>query len=170
MYLNLFSMTPQSRSAIYSVRCQSGVVMVNFSHDDNFLLASALDNEITQFLFMNGQKHLSFDVPKTGLQGNFTRAYYSASGRHVITGACEESTVKLMCTYTGETLASVDLYPGKRDPSLYIQSLRGSPVHDDSLCVLANYRDLQHRELVMEMRRLGHACRGVVAEAEMLCG
>jgi hypothetical protein len=89
---------------------------------------------------MNGQKNLSFEVPKTGLQGNFTRAYYSASGRHVITGACEESTVKLMCTYTGETLASVDLYPGKRDPSLYIQSLRGSPVHDDSLCVLANYR------------------------------
>ena len=115
------SSAPSSRGPIYTLKCKSGVVMINFSFDDVFLLASALDNEINQYLFLTGEKHLTYAIPKTGLAGNFTRAYYSASGRHAITGACEESTVKLLCTYTGDTLASVDMYPGKRDKSLYIQ-------------------------------------------------
>ena len=109
---------------IYEVKCNSGVVMINFSADDNFILASALDNEINQFMFLDGRKHLTYNLPKTGLKGNFTRAYYSASGRHTLTGACEESTVKLMCTYTGEHVTSIDLYPGKKDKSIYIQVSR----------------------------------------------
>lgn len=56
-----------SRRSIYSVACNSGIVMINFSPDDNFLLASALDNEITQFLTVDGKKHTVFDVPKTGV-------------------------------------------------------------------------------------------------------
>lgn len=106
---------------IYTVKCNSGVVMINFSSDDNFILASALDNEINQYMFLDGRKHLTYNLPKTGLKGNFTRAYYSASGRHTLTGACEENTVKIMCTYTGEMLSHIELYPGKKDKSIYIQ-------------------------------------------------
>jgi len=106
--------------------------MINFSKDDNFILASALDNEINQYFFLDGRKHLTYNLPRTGLKGNFTRAYYSASGRHTLTGACEESSVKVMCAYTGETLSQIELYPGKKDKSLYIQ------VQIDSLFVKEN--------------------------------
>lgn len=51
---------------IYELKCNSGIVMINFSPDDTFLLSSALDNEITQFLTVDGRRHSSFDVPKTG--------------------------------------------------------------------------------------------------------
>lgn len=112
-----------SKGPIYTVKCNSGVVMINFSNDDSFILASALDNEINQYMFLDGRKHLTYNLPKTGLRGNFTRAYYSASGRYTVTGACEESTVKILCTYTGEPLANIDLYPERKDRSLYIQVL-----------------------------------------------
>lgn len=120
--------TVSTGKPIYTVRCNSGVVMINFSNDDNFILASALDNEINQYLFLDGRKHLTYNLPKTGLKGNFTRAYYSASGRHTLTGACEENTVKIMCTYTGELLSHIELYPGKKDKSLYIQVKKWSPI------------------------------------------
>eukprot|EP00428_Durinskia_dybowskii_P060563 CAMPEP_0170378746 /NCGR_PEP_ID=MMETSP0117_2-20130122/12971_1 /TAXON_ID=400756 /ORGANISM="Durinskia baltica, Strain CSIRO CS-38" /LENGTH=1984 /DNA_ID=CAMNT_0010634133 /DNA_START=96 /DNA_END=6050 /DNA_ORIENTATION=- len=141
-----------SDKPIYTVQANSGVVMINFSVDDNFILASALDNEINQYLFLDGRKHLTYNIPRTGLKSNFTRAYYSASGRHTLTGACEENTVKIMCTYTGEPISSVPLYPGRKDKSLYIQSLRGCPTDEDQICVLCNYHDLQNRELIMVTR------------------
>lgn len=134
---------------IYTLKANSGIVMINFSSDDNFILASALDNEIKQYLFVDGRLHLQYDIPSTGLKGNFTRAYYSASGKYTITGACEERNVKFLCSYTGEYLSSVDMYPSRRDKSLYIQSLRGSPCSDNEVCVLANYRDNIHRELIV---------------------
>jgi hypothetical protein len=86
--------------------------MISYSPDDTFLLASALDNEITQFLALDGRRHSTFEVlplclcllspaspllltpilalflqvPRTGLVSNFTRAYYSQSGAYVYTG------------------------------------------------------------------------------------
>ncbi len=75
-----------NNNSIYTLYCNHGIVMINFSYHDTFLLASALDNEINQYVFMTGTKHLTYDLPKTGLLGNFTRSYYSASGRYVITG------------------------------------------------------------------------------------
>lgn len=143
---NHISTTNQGQ--LYTLKCNSGVVMINFSADDTFLLASAQDNEINQFILLHGGLHSKFDLVKTGLTGNFTRAYYSASGRHTITGACEQSTVKLLCTYTGSYLTSVPMAPIMRDPSIYIQSLRGSPRDDFRMCVLTNYRDVAYRELV----------------------
>lgn len=110
-----------TQTPLYTLKLSSGVVMINFSNDDVFLLASALDNEITQYLFLDGRKHLSYNIPKTGHGGNFSRTYCSSSGRHAVTGSCEETVVKVLCTFTGEVLANVDMYPGKRDSSLYVQ-------------------------------------------------
>ena len=127
---------PNSCGPIYTLKCNSGIVMINFSADDNFILASALDNEINQYLFVDGRHHLKYDLPSTGLKGNFTRAYYSASGKYTITGACEEKTAKFLCTYTGDYLASIELYPERRDRSIYIQ-VRFSPLTNISI-VLVN--------------------------------
>lgn len=50
-----------------------------------FLLTSAVDNEIKQYLAVDGRLHMDLDVPKTGLEENFTRSYYTSSGRYVWT-------------------------------------------------------------------------------------
>ncbi|RYH32005.1 hypothetical protein EON65_01440 [archaeon] len=134
---------------IYTIRCKSGVVMINFSLDDTFILASAQDNEITQYTALDGKQYSQFSVKNTGLKGNFTRAYYTASGRYTITGACEQNNVKILCTYTGHYLSSVSLTSVMKDPSLYVQSLRGSPNDDFRFCVLTSYRDIPLRELVL---------------------
>lgn len=46
-----------------------------------FLLTSAVDNEVKQYLALDGRLHMDLDVPKTGLEENFTRSYYTSSGR-----------------------------------------------------------------------------------------
>lgn len=56
----------QSSGCIYTTNCTNGIVMINFSNDDNFILAAALDNELSQFLFVDGRKYLTFDVAPTG--------------------------------------------------------------------------------------------------------
>eukprot|EP00597_Dinobryon_sp_UTEXLB2267_P016330 CAMPEP_0201092996 /NCGR_PEP_ID=MMETSP0812-20130820/1540_1 /ASSEMBLY_ACC=CAM_ASM_000668 /TAXON_ID=98059 /ORGANISM="Dinobryon sp., Strain UTEXLB2267" /LENGTH=1332 /DNA_ID=CAMNT_0047344899 /DNA_START=624 /DNA_END=4622 /DNA_ORIENTATION=+ len=123
--------------------------MINFSHDDQFLLAASVDNEINQFMFLDGRKHLTYRIPKTGSKNNFTRAYYSMSGKYVMTGSCEEKTVRLLSVHSGEVLAAAEIFDGRRDDSIYVQSLRGSPLDDLSVCVLTNYRDVTQRELVL---------------------
>lgn len=57
------------------------LAMVGNSPDDVFLLTSAVDNEVKQYLAVDGRLHMDLDVPKTGLTENFTRSYYTSSGR-----------------------------------------------------------------------------------------
>lgn len=106
---------------IYTITCNTGLVMINFTNDDLFILASGLDNEIGQYYFIDGKKHLSLNIPKTGLSGNFSRSYYSKSSKYVLTGSCEEDSFKILSTYSGEVISTVDMYPGKKDDSIYIQ-------------------------------------------------
>jgi hypothetical protein len=139
----------KSCGPIWTLKCKSGVVMVHFSSDDSYLLASALDNEIKQINFSLGKVNFDYKLQSIGLDGNFTRAYFSASGRYTITGSCEESNIKFLCTHTGELLHTIPIYPDSRDKSLYIQSLRGNPRTDEEFCVLSNYHTLPYRQLVM---------------------
>ena len=97
-----------------------------FSPDDPLLL----DNEVSQFLTVDGRKHTTFDVPKTGvslylnlttrwinieenvfysvvfpimsvgLAGNCTRASYTSSGAYIVIGACEDSKVSIAYKYS----------------------------------------------------------------------
>ncbi|CAM9427135.1 unnamed protein product [Ectocarpus fasciculatus] len=66
---------------IYTCHSEMGHVMLSFSPDDVFLLTSAVDNEVKQYLALDGRLHMDLDVPKTGLDENFTRSYYTSSGR-----------------------------------------------------------------------------------------
>lgn len=106
-------------------------------------------SQVSQHLVVDGRTACSFAIPKTGLAGNFTRAYYSASASYIFTGACEEKCVNVLCASTGQRLGSVDIYPHRHHSSLYIQSLRGSPLWDRQLAVLCNYKDIGDREIVL---------------------
>jgi hypothetical protein len=146
-----WDMRMRRRSPIYEIVTDSGyVVMINFSPDDNFMLISGQDNDISQHLTLDGRKHTSFDVPCTGLQEhNYTRAYYSSTGAYIVTGACEDSAVSMLCTSTGRLLNRFEVYPNRKHSSLYVQSLRGSPLSDNRICVLTSYKDIRSRELVV---------------------
>jgi hypothetical protein len=133
---------------IYTLKCNSGIVMICFSHDDAFILASASDNEINQYLTVDGTTHTKFQVPKTGLDGNFTRAYYSSSCAYIFTGACEEPNISVLCATTGNLINRIECYPERKHEALYVQSLRGHPRRDNNVCVLANYKCLADRELI----------------------
>ena len=147
--IKLWDLRMKPNTPMYTRECSSGIVMISFSPDDSFVLASGLDNEIQQFRTLDGRSHTTFQIPKTGLDGNFTRAYYSSSGEYIVTGACEESNVSILSSVTGEMVGRDQVYPNRKHHSLYIQSLRGSPYSDNSICVLANYRELGDRELIM---------------------
>ncbi|KAG5177963.1 quinon protein alcohol dehydrogenase-like superfamily, partial [Tribonema minus] len=113
---------PQTRP-IYTCTSAQGHVMVCFSPDDAFLLTSAVDNEVTQYLTVDGRHHLKLDVPSTAANRaeNFTRAYYTASGRFILSGSSEERAVRLHCSATGRLAHAVEMYPGRKHDSLYIQ-------------------------------------------------
>jgi len=147
--IKLWDLRMKTNTPIYTRECNNAIVMISFSPDDSFLLASGLDNEIQQFRTIDGRSHTTFAIPKTGLEGNFTRAYYSSSGEYIVTGACEESNVSILSSITGEMVGRDQVYPNRKHHSLYIQSLRGSPYSDNSICVLANYREIGDRELIL---------------------
>lgn len=118
-----WDMRMKQKVPIYEITTDSGyVVMINYSPDDNYLLISGQDNEITQHLTLDGRRHTSFDVPCTGLtEHNYTRAYYSSSGAYIVTGACEDSAVSMLCTATGRLLSRFEVYPNRKHSSLYVQ-------------------------------------------------
>jgi WD40 repeat protein len=118
-----WDMRMKQKKPIYEIATDSGyVVMINYSPDDNYLLVSGQDNEITQYLTIDGRRHTSFDVPCTGLlEHNYTRAYYSSSGAYIVTGACEDSAVSMLCTATGRLLNRFEVYPNRKHHSLYVQ-------------------------------------------------
>lgn len=109
------------KQPIYEVKSRTGIVMINFSPDDTYLLSSAHDNEITQYLTVDGSTHRTFAIPKTGLSSNFTRAYYSSSGAYIITGSCEQQSVSVLCSHTGQLVTRVDVCPNREDSTLYVQ-------------------------------------------------
>eukprot|EP00752_Nemacystus_decipiens_P012142 g10764.t1 len=128
-------------SPIYTCSSEMGHVMLSFSPDDVFLLTSAVDNEVKQYLALDGRLHMDLEIPKTGMDENFTRSYYTSSGRLILSGSSEEQTVRLYCAQTGRLIHSAEMYPGRKHGSLYVQSLRGDPHHDFQFSVLVNYRD-----------------------------
>lgn len=125
---------------LYTCRSRNGNVMCTFSPNDAYLLTAAVDNEITQYLAVDGRENLKLAVPRTGMNENFTRAYYLNSGNAICSGSSEERCVRIFSSHSGECLDTIEMYPNARHESLYIQSLRGSPHRDDALAVLVNYR------------------------------
>ncbi len=126
---------------IYTCWSDSGHVMLCFSPDDVFLLTSAADNEITQYLAIDGKKHLKLNIPSTEKDDNFTRAYYTADSQHILSGYSDEPGIRLHCARTGDLVSCIEMYPGRQHHSLFIQSLRGDPHCCTKLSVLVNYKE-----------------------------
>ncbi|KAG6789741.1 hypothetical protein POTOM_005865 [Populus tomentosa] len=104
-----------------------GNVMVCFSPDDHYLLASAVDNKVRQLLAVDGRLHLSFDIAPTGSSQNYTRSYYMNGRDYIISGSCDEHVVRVCCAQTGRRLRDISLEGKGLGNSMYVQSLRGDP-------------------------------------------
>ncbi|KAL8205157.1 hypothetical protein R6Q57_008708 [Mikania cordata] len=123
----------------YTVPSGRGNVMVCFSPDDHYLLASAIDNEVKQLLAVDGRLHLDFSIPPTGSSQNYTRSYYMNGTDYILSGSCDEHIVRICCTQTGRRLRDLSLEGESTGSSMFVQSLRGDPFRDFNLSVLAAY-------------------------------
>lgn len=112
---------PTSCGPVYSLKCDTPLVTIAISGDDNFILTSGWDNDVNQFLFLDGRHYLKYKIPSTGLQSNCTRACFSSSNKYIVSGGIEENVVKFSNTYTGESFCDVQIYPNMRDRTLYVQ-------------------------------------------------
>ncbi|CAH1450446.1 unnamed protein product [Lactuca virosa] len=123
----------------YTSSSGRGNVMVCFSHDDHYLLASAVDNEVKQLLAVDGRLHLDFDIAPTGSSQNYTRSYYMNGRDYILSGSCDEHVVRICCAQTGRRLRDISLEGKSSGSSMFVQSLRGDPFRDFNLSVLAAY-------------------------------
>ncbi|KAL3580439.1 hypothetical protein D5086_018274 [Populus alba] len=121
----------------YTNSSSRGNVMVCFSPDDHYLLASAVDNEVRQLLAVDGRLHLSFDIEPTRSSQNYTRSYYMNGRDYIISGSCDEHVVRVCCAQTGRRLRDISLEGKGSGTSMYVQSLRGDPFRDFNMSILA---------------------------------
>lgn len=123
----------------YTTSSGRGNVMVCFSPDDQYLLASAVDNEVKQLLAVDGRLHLDFGIAPTGSSQNYTRSYYMNGKDYILSGSCDEHVVRICCAQTGRRLRDISLEGKSSGSSMFVQSLRGDPFRDFNLSVLAAY-------------------------------
>eukprot|EP00871_Galdieria_phlegrea_P000930 jgi/Galph1/1838/GphlegSOOS_G511.1 len=131
-----------------------GSVMVCFSPDDQYLLSSAVDNEVYQYILPDGRLDKQFPIPPTRSPYNYTRSYYLNGKDYMITGSCEEKVVRVYNTMNGKLFRQVEIDsvssmqrqdgdcpfdPFMSKDSPYIQSLRGDPFHPFSFSVLLSH-------------------------------
>ncbi len=119
--LKLWDLRMPSSREIYSIETPESLVMINFSPSDAFILSSGADNEVHQYLVADGRKHVSFKIPKSGADLNFTRSYYSASGAFILTGGSEEDCLHMLSSATGDLIVNIPLFPGSDFSSSYVQ-------------------------------------------------
>ncbi|EKX41632.1 hypothetical protein GUITHDRAFT_164342 [Guillardia theta CCMP2712] len=137
---------------IFTCRSDQGNVMVCFSPDDRYLLSSAVDNEVRQYMAVDGRLTMKFDILcedgresdaswyiALGSEHNYTRSYYMNGSDYIISGSCEESVVRIYCARTGRFFRDFTIDRGSGPASLYVQSLRGDPFHPFHLSVLVAY-------------------------------
>ncbi|KAL1296096.1 hypothetical protein HN51_056856 [Arachis hypogaea] len=123
----------------FTASSSRGNVMVCFSPDDQYILASAVDNEVRQLLAVDGRLHLVFDIASTGSSQNYTRSYYMNGRDYIISGSCDEHAVRICCAQTGRRLRDISLEGRSLGSSMFVQSLRGDPFRDFNMSVLAAY-------------------------------
>lgn len=116
-----------------------GNVMACFSPDDHYLLTSAIDNEVKQLLAVDGRLHTEFHIAPTGSSQNYTRSYYMNGKDYIISGSCEENSVRICCAQTGRRFRDLPLESGGPGFSMFVQSLRGDPFRMFHMSILAAY-------------------------------
>ncbi|XP_004496902.1 protein DWD HYPERSENSITIVE TO UV-B 1 isoform X1 [Cicer arietinum] len=151
----------------FTASSSRGNVMVCFSPDDQYILASAVDNEVRQFLAVDGRLHLVFDIAPTESSQNYTRSYYMNGRDYIISGSCDEHVVRICCAQTGRRLRDISLEGKSLGSSMFVQSLRGDPFRDFSMSVLAAYMRSGSRSEIVKVNLL--ASSGHVKDDHPLC-
>ncbi|KAM3377285.1 hypothetical protein P3S68_009698 [Capsicum galapagoense] len=147
--VKLWDLRQKPNQPCYTALSSRGNVMVCFSPDDQYLLVSAVDNEVKQLLAVDGRLHLDFSITSTGSSQNYTRSYYMNGRDYVISGSCDEHVVRICCAQTGRRLRDVSLEGKGSGASMFVQSLRGDPFRDFTMSVLAAYiRPSSNSEIV----------------------
>ncbi|KAE9618672.1 hypothetical protein Lal_00047905 [Lupinus albus] len=144
----------------FTTSSSKGNVMVCFSPDDRYILASAVDNEVRQISAADGRLHLVFDIAPTGSSQNYTRSYYMNGRDYIISGSCDEHVVRVCCAQTGRRLRDVSLEGKSLGSSMFVQSLRGDPFRDFNMSVLAAYMRPGSKSEIVKINLLassGHA-------------
>ncbi|KAK7390962.1 hypothetical protein VNO78_19202 [Psophocarpus tetragonolobus] len=143
----------------FTVSSSRGNVMVCFSPDDQYILASAVDNEVRQFLAVDGRLHLVFDIAPTESSQNYTRSYYMNGRDYIISGSRDEH-VRICCAQTGRRLRDISLEERNLGSSMFVQSLRGDPFRDFNMSVLTAYMRPGSKYKIVKINLLassGHA-------------
>jgi WD40 repeat protein len=107
--VKVWDLRDNSKKPIYTCRSDAGHVMLCFSPDDLYLLTSAIDNEVRQYLTVDGKLQANLKIPQTGHPENYTRAYYMNNGDHIISGSSEEQTIRIHCAHTGSLIHSAQM-------------------------------------------------------------
>lgn len=62
-----------------------------------------------QLLSVDGRLHTDFGIVSTGSAHNYTRSYYMNGRDYIISGSCEEPTIRVCCAHTGRRLRDISL-------------------------------------------------------------
>lgn len=124
-----------ARRPIFERCSDQGNVMVCFSPDDEYLLVSAIDNEVRQYTAGDGRLHHKFDIPQTKKADNYTRSYYMNDRDYIITGSCKEDIVRIYNARSGQLFREMEI-DCHRSGLVFVQSLRANPHKDYNLSVL----------------------------------
>ncbi|XP_047315806.1 uncharacterized protein LOC124919581 [Impatiens glandulifera] len=147
--VKMWDLRQKPTNPCYRATSSKGNVMVCFSPDDQYLLVSAVDNEVKQLLAADGRLHLDFKIAPTGSSQNYTRSYYLNGKDYIVSGSCDENVVRVCCAQTGRRLKDVALESKGAGVSMFVQSLRGDPFRDFNMSVLAAYiRPSSNSEIV----------------------
>lgn len=85
-------------------------VMCVFSHDDRQLLCSGVDTRVSQFEVPSWRRTPEkFELREPHFQGRYRRSMYMAGSPYIVTGATEESHLKILSMVTGEGLGVIEL-------------------------------------------------------------
>uniref|UniRef100_A0A7N0TWP9 U2A'/phosphoprotein 32 family A C-terminal domain-containing protein n=2 Tax=Kalanchoe fedtschenkoi TaxID=63787 RepID=A0A7N0TWP9_KALFE len=144
----------------YTVSSSRGNVMVCFSPNDQYLLASAVDNEVNQYLTVDGRPQMNFDIPSTGSSQNYTRSYYLNGGDYIISGSCDEHVVRVCCSQTGRRLRDIALEGKGSRSSMFVQSLRGDPFREFNMSILATYMRPSSKSEIVKINMLASSDSG----------
>lgn len=123
----------------YTATSSRGNIMVCFSPDDQYLLVSAVDNEVKQLLAVDGRLHIDFGITSSGNSHNYTRSYYMNGNDYIISGSSDEHVVRICCAQTGRRLRDVYFEGRGSEKAMFVQSLRSDPFRPFNMSILASY-------------------------------
>ncbi|GJS85727.1 WD40 repeat-containing protein, partial [Tanacetum coccineum] len=118
--LKLWDLRQKPVHPCYTMSSGRGNVMVCFSPDDLYLLASVVENEVKQLLAIDGRLHLDFGIAPTRSSLNYTRSYYMNGKDYILSGSCDEHVARICCAQIGRRLRDISLEGKSSRSSMFV--------------------------------------------------